>query len=82
MLEPAEGFDTNVVWWGEKERDVYDRYRRSGLYNWGADPRMYLDYFKRFESYEEMPGMGVCGIYVSRGLRAASQQGRDSGALV
>lgn len=43
---------------------------------------MYLDYFKRFESYEEMPGMGVCGIYVSRGLRAASQQGRDSGALV
>lgn len=43
-------------------RDYQDRLARRGRAEAAADPHLIADGFGRFDSYDAMPGMGVCGL--------------------
>lgn len=64
LLRSFSDADVHLEWWGETKRHVYRDYRETTLYNWGGDLNLFRSHFNRFASYEEMPGMGVCGIRI------------------
>jgi len=56
----------HVKWAGEIRAGSWDRYinawRRWGLVMRSMDRYIYSNHWKRFDSWNEMPGAGVCGI--------------------
>lgn len=60
-VEPSE-----VRWFGEKRAGHYDAYARyraqAGLRRAVRDPKEMADHYKEFNDWDEMPGMGVCGL--------------------
>jgi hypothetical protein len=59
--DPAAG---DMEWWGETRGGFWAEYTRSRRYKRGYDCRVFLDEFARFESYADLPGLGVCGVAV------------------
>lgn len=53
-------------WFGEIERGVFAKYERRwierGLSEAVSDPSFIARHFRTFASWEDMPGMGVCGL--------------------
>jgi len=64
LLGRIHAGDVALEWWGERELDAYERYRRGRLYGWGADALFFHEQCRRFDDYVALPGMGVCGIVV------------------
>lgn len=61
------GREPSVVrFWGEKIRghflDYIDRWREIGFRVTVDDPRVFAENYREYESWEEMPGVGVCGM--------------------
>lgn len=55
------------AWWGEKEKGWYDYFsKKSNSYNRGHDAKAFLDHFKSYSSWSDMPGMGICGIKITK----------------
>lgn len=55
-------------WFGEREAGHFVRYEREwieqGLSRTVEDPREIADHYTEYHSWEDMPGMGVCGLHL------------------
>ena len=70
LVAPLGVEPTIVRWFGEKERGRYAAYEERWLSNGHActvdDPREIADHYREYESWEAMPGRGVCGLMIER----------------
>lgn len=61
---------TAVQWFGETAAGHFDAYQArwlaDGLWCTVSDPREIADHYREYSSWEEMPGMGVCGLVFDR----------------
>lgn len=61
----------SIEWYGEKTPGRYaafvERARNGFDYRWAVEePREVVDHYQRYQSFSEMPGVGVCGIALTR----------------
>lgn len=70
LLSPIEKEPSVVRWFGETTPGRYREYEKrwvsEGLSHTIEDPREIADYYQEFSSWEEMPGMGVCGLMIQK----------------
>lgn len=64
LLSQLRGQEAYLEWWGERKKGIYKSYRYSSRYNQGYDCRAFVDNFIKYNSYQQMPGMGICGIRI------------------
>lgn len=61
---------TVIRWFGERVAGRFAAYEsdwmREGLMRTVADPREITDHYEEFSSWDEMPGMGVCGLMIEK----------------
>ena len=70
LLEPLGCRPSHIGWFGEKVNGRFQAYIRrwqdEGLDCIIEDPREIVDHYQRYESWEEMPGVGVCGLVIDK----------------
>lgn len=70
LLAPLGSPPHHTAWFGEVAPGRYAahaaRWRAEGLAATVADPALIADSFRRFVSWDEMPGMGVCGLRIDK----------------
>lgn len=70
LLEPVGVSPVTMRWFGEKQSGHFHDYIRRWLEEgWQCtveDPREIADHYQEYESWEEMPGVGVCGIVIEK----------------
>jgi cyclopropane fatty-acyl-phospholipid synthase-like methyltransferase len=66
IIAPIGVEPTTVEWWGEREKGRFKAYEeqalKRGLDYTCRDAQEYAEGYRRFSSWEEMPGIGVCGL--------------------
>lgn len=70
LLAPIEREPSIVQWFGETTLGRYKEYEElwmsEGLNCTVEDPREIADHYREFSSWEEMPGLGVCGLMIEK----------------
>ena len=70
LIDPTGERPAVVRWFGEKSPGRYAAYVRRWMREGHActvdDPREIVDHYQEFASWEEMPGMGVCGVMIEK----------------
>jgi len=70
LLSPIGKEPTVVRWFGETSAGRFSEYEqrwmREGYKCTVEDPREIADNYQEFATWEEMPGMGVCGLMVEK----------------
>jgi len=68
LIKPLGRDPTVVRWFGERERGRYREYERRWIEQGRdctvEDPREMAEHYREFATWEEMPGMGVCGLMI------------------
>lgn len=66
IIDPTEEQPAQMEWFGERSRGHFHRYikrwRKRGVEVTLKDPLDIALHYRRFNSYDEMPGMGICGL--------------------
>jgi hypothetical protein len=66
LVAPIGREPEGVRWFGEtlpgRFAEYQQRWMRDGYNCTVNDPREITDYYREFSSWEEMPGIGVCGL--------------------
>lgn len=79
LIAPTGERPAVVRWFGEKSPGRYAayvrRWTREGHACTVEDPREIADHYREFPSWEEMPGMGVCGIVIEKTKRGGQRHG-------
>ncbi len=69
LVRPFGGSETSFSWFGETEPGVFAAYEKLWLEHGYSvtvsDPLLMAESFQRFDSWEAMPGSGVCGIVLT-----------------
>lgn len=72
LVEPLGGDRTTLGWFGERVEGTFHAYIRrwieGGLDETIEDPRRIADGYDTYESWADMPGIGVCGIVIHKPL--------------
>jgi SAM-dependent methyltransferase len=70
LLAPLGSPPHHTAWFGEVAPGRYathaERWRAEGLAATVSDPALIADSFRRFAAWDEMPGMGVCGLRIDK----------------
>lgn len=70
LLGPIGKEPSVIRWFGEispgRFTDYESRWMRDGLAGTVEDAREIVDHYREFTSWEEMPGMGVCGLMIEK----------------
>ncbi len=70
LLRPLGKEPSVVRWFGEitpgRFTEYETRWMRNGLASTVEDAREIVDHYREFTSWEEMPGMGVCGLMIEK----------------
>jgi SAM-dependent methyltransferase len=70
LLAPLGREPTEIRWLGERERGLFSDYvERSlclGIECTIEDPVQMVDNYRLYESWRELPGMGICGLVVDK----------------
>lgn len=70
LLDPIGAPEADLEWFGEATAGRFasyeQRWREQGLSATASDAREICDGYRRYDSWHEMPGDGVCGIAVQR----------------
>ncbi|HUP14464.1 MAG TPA: hypothetical protein VM848_00160 [Acidimicrobiia bacterium] len=71
LVRPLPAHDlVSIRWFGERRQGHFSSYESDwierGLARTVEDPREIADHYREYQSWSEMPGMGVCGIHVVR----------------
>lgn len=73
LIAPVADSPASLRWFGERAAGRYAAYERRWMANGVAetidDPREITDHYREFGAWEDMPGMGVCGIAIDKSLR-------------
>lgn len=84
LLSPIGRQPTKLRWYGEKEPGRFAEYERRwtklGSECTVDDPREMADGFQEFQSWEDMPGLGVCCLAIDKdalGLTQHQSEARD-----
>lgn len=71
LLNPIGASVFKMRWFGEKEKGHYAEYEqkwlRDGIQCTVNDPREIADHYQEFDAWEQMPGIGVCGLMIQKG---------------
>ncbi len=70
LIEPSGEAATRIEWWGERRPGRFREYEK----RWVAeghrctvdDPEEIAREYRTYRTWEEMPGMGVCGIVIDK----------------
>ena len=70
LLSPIECEPTQIRWFGERVKGHFHEYIRCWM-NYGLDcivddPREIIDHYEEFERWQDMPGVGVCGLVIDK----------------
>jgi len=84
LLEPLGITPSSVRWFGESTPGRFSQYIGRWIhegYNCTVeDPREIADHYREYSSWEEMPGMGVCGLMVEKNCdRSLENQDKNRG---
>ncbi len=70
LLSPIGREPSRIGWFGECVPGHYAEYEqrwlRDGLDCTVDDPREIVDHYQEFRSWEEMPGLGICGLVIDK----------------
>jgi hypothetical protein len=70
LLEPIGREPTVVRWFGERIngrfQNYIQRWLKEGVDCTLEDPREIADYYEQFDSWQMMPGVGVCGLVIDK----------------
>lgn len=70
LLTPIDREPSAIRWFGETSPGIFaeyiERWTREGYECTVIDPQHIVDHYREFESWEEMPGMGVCGLMIEK----------------
>ncbi len=70
LLNPIGVESINMRWFGETTaghfHDYIQKWLQEGVIVTTEDPREIADYYQEFDTWEEMPGAGVCGISIQK----------------
>lgn len=70
ILSPLGVRPAVIRWFGEARRGIYSAYQerlsKQGTDARIEDPRMIAKDFRYFDSFDAMPGMGVCGLVIDK----------------
>jgi SAM-dependent methyltransferase len=70
LLAPIGREPSRVAWYGETTpglwRNYQDRWAREGVPATVDDPRLLASGFRSYSSWEQMPGVGVCGLLIDK----------------
>jgi SAM-dependent methyltransferase len=70
LLAPIGRSPTRIAWFGETEPGRFHRYVERWMVEGTAatidDPREIADFYRSYASWNEMPGVGVCGILLEK----------------
>lgn len=70
LLKPIGREPSVIRWFGEispgRFKQYVQRWMREGYACTVEDPREIADNFQEYETWEEMPGMGVCGLMIEK----------------
>lgn len=66
LVSPIGKSPSVIRWWGEKSQGQFleycQRWIRDGYNCTVDDPREFSEYYQEFPTWNEMPGIGVCGL--------------------
>lgn len=70
ILKPIKQEPKNIRWFGEINPGKFAQYERcwalKGHYCSVDDPREIVDNYREYENWEDMPGMGICGLVIQK----------------
>lgn len=70
LLEPIGCKPSHVSWFGERVsgrfHNYIQRWLKEGLDCTVEDPRETVDHYQRFDNWQTMPGVGVCGLVIDK----------------
>lgn len=70
LLQPIGVSPLNMRWFGENAPGHFQKYIqrwiKDGIQCTVEDPREIADHYKEYDTWEEMPGVGVCGLLIQK----------------
>lgn len=70
LLQPIGASKFSMRWFGENQPGYFEHYesewQRNGLQHLANDPLAMATNFSEFESWDAMPGVGVCGLLIEK----------------
>lgn len=70
LLKPIDQEPSSIRWFGETSPNIFNRYIERWLHEGYEctvdDPRHIVDNYREFNSWDEMPGIGVCGLMIEK----------------
>ena len=70
LLSPIECEPSQIRWFGERVKGHFQEYIRcwlnDGLNCLVDDPREIVDHYQEFERWQDMPGVGICGLVIDK----------------
>ena len=70
LIEPSGGTATRLEWWGERTPGHFRAYERRWIQEGDRctvdDPEEVAREYRTYRTWEEMPGIGVCGIVMDK----------------